>query len=247
MKYIIPTWSVPTNIQALTTLREGGVSELPFDSFNLGDHVGDIPESVLMNRKQLVEQAQLPHFPTFLTQTHSTKVLTLPYEGNDLEADAVYTDQPNQVCLVMTADCLPVLFCSKDGTEIAAAHAGWRGLCDGVLEETVAKFKSSPPNISAWFGPAIGPSIFQVGNEVREQFCAVDSKANLAFVEDKTASGKFLCNIYQLAQQRLNKLGITDITGGEHCTYSESQSFFSYRRDGKTGRMATLIWRREVE
>ncbi|QGM80245.1 peptidoglycan editing factor PgeF [Otariodibacter oris] len=243
MKYIIPTWSVPTNIQALTTLREGGVSEPPFDSFNLGDHVGDIPESVLANRKQLVEQVQLPHFPTFLTQTHSTKVLSLPYSSDNLEADAVYTNQPNQVCLIMTADCLPVLFCSKDGKEIAAAHAGWRGLCDGILEETVAKFASSTSDISAWFGPAIGPTVFQVGHEVRDQFCAVDPNASSAFIADETTSGKFLCNIYQLAQQRLNRLGITDITGGEHCTYSEPQSFFSYRRDGRTGRMATLIWR----
>lgn len=134
MKKILPTWSVPDFVHAFTTTREGGVSQAPFDSLNLGDHVTDDPQSVQTNREILQEQGNLPHFPLYLTQTHSTRVLRLPYEQNDIEADAVYTNQANQVCLVMTADCLPVLFCSKDGKEIAAAHAGWRGLCDGVLE-----------------------------------------------------------------------------------------------------------------
>lgn len=245
MKKILPTWSVPDFIHAFTTTREGGVSQAPFDSLNLGDHVTDDPQSVQTNREILQEQGNLPHFPLYLTQTHSTRVLRLPYEQNDIEADAVYTNQANQVCLVMTADCLPVLFCSKDGKEIAAAHAGWRGLCDGVLEATVAEFECAPENICVWLGPAIGPTAFQVGEEVIAQFCAFDPQAREAFVVDEQTSGKFLGNLYQIACQRLNKLGITEIVGGDYCTYCDAEQFFSYRRDKVTGRMATLIWRSE--
>lgn len=172
-------------------------------------------------------------------------MIELPYSGDNIKADAIYTNQPNQVCLVMTADCLPVLFASQDGSEIAAAHAGWRGLCDGILEATVEKFNCPPHEISAWLGPAIGPNAFQVGSEVADQFCAFDPRAKEAFIEDSTTSGKFLGNLYQIATQRLNKLGITAISGGEYCTYSQPELFFSYRRDKQTGRMATLIWRTE--
>ncbi|MDG6236802.1 peptidoglycan editing factor PgeF [Glaesserella parasuis] len=245
MKKILPTWSVPDFVHAFTTTREGGVSQAPFDSLNLGDHVTDDLQSVQTNREILQEQGNLPHFPLYLTQTHSTRVLRLPYEQNDIEADAVYTNQANQVCLVMTADCLPVLFCSKDGKEIAAAHAGWRGLCDGVLEATVAEFECKPENICVWLGPAIGPTAFQVGEDVIEQFCAFDPQAREAFVADEYISGKFLGNLYQIAHQRLNKLGITEIAGGDYCTYCDAEQFFSYRRDKVTGRMATLIWRSE--
>lgn len=245
MKKILPTWSVPDFVHAFTTTREGGVSQAPFDSLNLGDHVTDEPQSVQTNREILQEQGNLPHFPLYLTQTHSTRVLRLPYKQNDIEADAVYTNQANQICLVMTADCLPVLFCSKDGKEIAAAHAGWRGLCDGVLEATVAEFECEPENICVWLGPAIGPTAFQVGEEVIAQFCAFDPQAREAFVVDEQTSGKFLGNLYQIAHQRLNKLGITEIVGGDYCTYCDAEQFFSYRRDKITGRMATLIWRSE--
>ena len=242
MNAIYPNWQAPKNIKALTTVRSGGVSLPPFDSFNLGDHVCDDPKAVQQNRSLLVDKFDLPHQPPFLTQTHSTKVIELPFTGSNVEADAVYTQQANQVCLVMTADCLPVLFFNKEGTEVAAAHAGWRGLCDGILEETVAKFKCPTSDIIAWLGPAIGPTAFQVGEEIIEQFCAFDSNAKLAFIPDLTTSGKFLGNLYQLATQRLNKLGITEISGGGHCTYTEQDKFFSYRRDKKTGRMASLIW-----
>ncbi|QLB19036.1 peptidoglycan editing factor PgeF [Mannheimia granulomatis] len=245
MDKIIPNWTAPQRIQAFTTVRNGGVSKAPFDSFNLGSHVNDNINDVLQNRKLLVEKFQLPHMPLFLTQTHSTRVIRLPYSGNDLEADAVYTNQPNQVCLIMTADCLPALFVSEDGKEIAAAHAGWRGLCDGVLEATVAEFACKPTNISVWLGPAIGPNAFQVGIDVIEQFCAFDPDAKEAFIKDTSTSGKFLGNLYQIAKQRLNKLGIINIWGGEHCTYTEKEQFFSYRRDKQTGRMASLIWREE--
>lgn len=245
MDNIIPNWNIPKHIHAFTTIRTGGVSKSPFDSFNLGDHVNDNPQDVAQNRALLVEKFHLPQSPLFLTQTHSTRVIELPYSGEDIEADAVYTNQPNQVCLVMTADCLPVLFVSKNGKEIAAAHAGWRGLCDGVLEATVEKFQCPRNEISAWLGPAISPKAFQVGTEVIEQFCAFDPRAEEAFIQDSSTSGKFLGNLYQIATQRLNKLGITEISGGKYCTYTQEDLFFSYRRDKQTGRMATLIWREE--
>lgn len=242
MTHISPQWHAPKQIHGFTTIRTGGVSLPPFDSFNLGEHVNDNPQDVAQNRALLVERFELPQAPLYLTQTHSTRVIELPYDGENLEADAAYTNQANQICLVMTADCLPVLFYNKQGNEVAAAHAGWRGLCDGILEETVAKFQCPASDISVWLGPAIGENAFQVGEEVIKQFCAVDPQAQEAFRPDPTASGKFLGNLYQIAKQRLNKLGITQITGGEHCTYTEADKFFSYRRDKQTGRMATLIW-----
>lgn len=242
MQVINPNWSVPKNIHAFTTTREGGVSLEPYFSFNLGDHVGDDKSAVKTNRTLLVEKFSLPQKPIFLTQTHSTRVLQLPYSGQNLEVDAVYTNVPNQVCVVMTADCLPVLFTTTSGNEVAAAHAGWRGLCDGVLEETVKYFQAKPEDIIAWFGPAIGPKAFQVGIDVVEKFVVVDEKAKLAFQPDAIEEGKYLSNLYQIATQRLNNLGITQIYGGNHCTFNEKEKFFSYRRDNQTGRMASVIW-----
>ncbi len=242
MQAINPNWNVPKNIHAFTTIREGGVSLTPYFSFNLGDHVGDNKSAVKTNRSLLVEKFGLPQTPIFLTQTHSTRVIQLPYSGQNLEADAVYTNVPHQVCVVMTADCLPVLFTTTSGIEVAAAHAGWRGLCDGVLEETVKYFQAKPEDIIAWFGPAIGPTAFQVGVDVVKQFVAIDEKAKLAFQPDAIEEGKYLGNLYQIATQRLNNLGITQIYGGNHCTFNEKELFFSYRRDNQTGRMASVIW-----
>ena len=242
MQAINPNWNVPKNIHAFTTIREGGVSLTPYFSFNLGDHVGDNKSAVKTNRTLLVEKFGLPQTPIFLTQTHSTRVIQLPYSGQNLEADAVYTNVPHQVCAVMTADCLPVLFATTSGNEVAAAHAGWRGLCDGVLEETVKCFQAKPEDIITWFGPAIGPTAFQVGVDVVKQFVAVDEKAKLAFQPDAIEEGKYLGNLYQIATQRLNNLGITQIYGGNHCTFNEKELFFSYRRDNQTGRMASVIW-----
>lgn len=242
MQAINPNWNVPKNIHAFTTTREEGVSLVPYLSFNLGDHVGDDKSAVKTNRTLLVEKFGLPQKPIFLTQTHSTRVLQLPYSEQNLEADAVYTNVPNQVCVVMTADCLPVLFTTTSGNEVAATHAGWRGLCDGVLEETVKYFQAKPEDIIAWFGPAIGPKAFQVGIDVVEKFVAVDEKAKLAFQPDAIEEGKYLSNLYQIATQRLNNLGITQIYGGNHCTFNEKEKFFSYRRDNQTGRMASVIW-----
>lgn len=242
MEHLQPDWDSLPHVHALTTYRQGGVSQPPFDSFNLGDHVGDDKSAVETNRTLLVNHFNLPQMPLFLTQTHSTRVISLPYAGNDFEGDAVYTNQPKQVCLVMTADCLPVLFTNKQGNEVAAAHAGWRGLCDGILESTLSCFQCPPEDIIAWFGPAIGSSAFQVGREVVEQFIAKDPQAEQAFIADPHEENKFLGNLYQIATQRLNTFGVHQISGGEHCTYLEKERFFSFRRDERTGRMASLIW-----
>ncbi|GJH43756.1 peptidoglycan editing factor PgeF [Pasteurella canis] len=243
MSLIKPNWNGPDTVSAFSTLRQGGVSLPPYDSFNLGSHVGDDQNSVRTNRTLLVERLQLPQMPVFLEQIHSTKVIKLPITNtSSLTADAVYTDQPNQVCLVMTADCLPVLLTAEQGNEVAAVHAGWRGLCNGILEQTVAQFRCPKTKIIAWLGPAIGPKKFQVGQEVVEQFCKQNMQAGLAFKRDPNESGKYLGNLYLLATQRLNQLGITNISGGEYCTFTQHDQFFSYRRERQTGRMATLIW-----
>lgn len=237
-----PDWAAPQNVRGFTTLRQGGVSLPPFESLNLGTHVGDDLSAVATNRARLVELAQLPQAPIYLNQTHSTRVIRLPYDGSDLNADAVYTNQARQVCLVMTADCLPALFCSRDGREVAAAHAGWRGLCDGVLEQTVAQFACPREDILVWLGPAIGKTAFQVGQDVVDQFFAVQAQAIDAFLPDPHNAGKYYGDLYQLARQRLTSVGIRQISGGDYCTYSAPQDFFSFRRDKITGRMATLIW-----
>ncbi|CNE45788.1 purine nucleoside phosphorylase YfiH [Yersinia kristensenii] len=239
-KLILPDWPVPAGVKACSTTRHGGISEFPYDSLNLGTHVGDIVASVAANRQCLVEQAELPQMPVWLEQVHGTRVLHLDGKAIfDVQADAVYSCVTGQVCAVMTADCLPVLFCSLAGDEVAAAHAGWRGLCAGVLEQTLTQFNANPSSIIAWLGPAIGPQQFEVGEEVKQAFLQVDAQSAAAF----TPSGsKYLADIYLLARLRLQAAGIHAIYGGDHCTVTEKQHFFSYRRDGITGRMASLIW-----
>lgn len=240
MDFILPEWSVPENIRAISTTRRGGVSTAPFQSLNLGAHVGDDARHVASNRAWLVKQGMLPAMPLWLEQVHGTKVLCLNgHQPVSLQADAVYTQQPNTVCAVMTADCLPVLFCSKDGKEVAAAHAGWRGLCNGVLEATIAAFNAPANEIFAWFGPAIGPTAFEVGPDVRDAFLAHNSTDNGAF---RPAGEKYYANIWHLARSRLLRSGVHHISGGSLCTYSQQDEFFSFRRDGVTGRMASLIW-----
>ncbi|EKT59443.1 purine nucleoside phosphorylase YfiH [Providencia sneebia] len=237
---IFPDWPQPANIISCSTTRLGGVSLPPFDSLNLGGHVGDDPMLVSKNRQHLLEIANLPQPPLWLEQVHGTKVLNLTDEiiiNN--QADAVYSNQVGQVCAIMTADCLPVLFCSKDGSEVAAAHAGWRGLCEGILENTLAKFSDPTNEIMAWLGPAIGPEKFEVGAEVREAFINQSNELAGGF----TAYGdKFLADIYFLARKKLQRMGLTSIYGGSFCTVTDKNRFFSYRREGKTGRMASLIW-----
>lgn len=237
---ITPDWPLPAGVGACSSTRVGGVSAAPYDSLNLGAHCGDDPECVEENRRRLYGAARLPASPVWLEQVHGTNVLTLSGGTYSTKrADASYSNTPGQVCAVMTADCLPVLFCNQAGTEVAAAHAGWRGLCEGVLEETLACFRDRPENILAWLGPAIGPQAFEVGPEVRDAFIRKDEAAVSAF---RPAGEKYYADIYQLARQRLTHAGVTRVYGGERCTVSESNDFFSYRRDCTTGRMASFIW-----
>ncbi|WP_241609470.1 purine nucleoside phosphorylase YfiH [Rosenbergiella australiborealis] len=237
---IIPNWSVPQSVRAVSTTRIGGVSDAPWHSFNLGTHVGDDSDAVNSNRNRLITIADLPHPPYWLNQVHSNRVVEVDgANGEIVDADASYTRAVGKVCVVMTADCLPVLFCNRQGTQVAAAHAGWRGLCDGVLENTLATFDDHSKEIIAWIGPAIGPNAFEVGPEVREAFIQSDAQAAQCFIPQ---GNKFLADLAQLAELRLQRAGVTAISQSRRCTFSEDAHFFSYRRDGKTGRMATLIW-----
>lgn len=238
--FIYPDWPAPANVKALSTSRLGGVSQGVFASLNLGTHVGDELAAVAQNRLLLKENAGVPDEPAWLNQVHGTEVLVLDdWQGGLAHADAAVTKTAGQVCVVMTADCLPVLFCDNKGQQVAAAHAGWRGLCDGVIEQTLQLFED-PREVMVWLGPAIGPAAFEVGAEVRAAFVAHNAGANRAFVP--AGHDKYLADIYLLARQRLAAAGVTQIYGGKHCTVSQPQQFFSYRRDGQTGRMASLIW-----
>lgn len=235
---LVPAWPVPANVRALQTFRTGGCSMAPWDSFNLGDHVGDDAAHVATNRAAL--RALLPAEPLWLQQVHGSAAVDADFAANSLVADAAVARQPGRVCTVMTADCLPVLFCDRAGTVVAAAHAGWRGLVAGVLEATVNQMAVPAGELLVWLGPAIGPKCFEVGDEVRAAFVALDPAAAIAFAPH--ASGKWLADIYTLARQRLQAAGVGAISGGDFCTVSEADRFFSYRRDGVTGRMASLIW-----
>ena len=238
---IIPNWPAPANVKALQTTRVGGISHAPYNSLNLGSHVKDDPLHVAHNR-QLLSQF-LPSEPVWLNQVHGVNVVDAAQTDCAQEADASFSTRKNVVCITMTADCLPILLCDNAGTLVASIHAGWRGLCDNVIEATIAKLPVKPANIMAWLGPAIGPNAFEVGAEVRAQFIAQDGQAQAAF---NPHGDKYFCNIYQIATQRLNNCGINQIYGGgisaDFCTYTQKELFFSYRRDGLTGRMATLIW-----
>ncbi|WP_312073977.1 purine nucleoside phosphorylase YfiH [Atlantibacter sp.] len=237
---IVPEWPLPLGVAACSSTRIGGISSGPYASLNLGAHCGDNLDDVEENRRRLFADARMPSAPVWLEQVHGEAVLRLrdePYASK--RADASWSDTPGLVCAVMTADCLPVLFCNQAGSEVAAAHAGWRGLCGGVLEQTVAHFKDRPENIMAWLGPAIGPQAFEVGNDVRDAFIAKDNSAERAF---RPVGEKYFADIYQLARQRLNNAGVTKIYGGDRCTFTEKRDFFSYRRDRITGRMASFIW-----
>ena len=246
MDLIRPDWPAPSRVQAVFTTRLGGVSEGVFAGLNLGAHVDDDPRCVAENRRQLREQLQLNQEPVWLTQVHGTAVYPVPglteaQPAIPPQADAAMTRLPGVPLTVMTADCLPVLFCDQAGSVVATAHAGWRGLCDGVLEQTVVAMEAPSSEILAWLGPAIGSSAFEVGDEVRAAFLAQDRAAAEAFVPG-ASRGKWLADLYRLARQRLNGVGVTQIYGGQHCTFSDPTRFYSYRRDGQTGRMSGLIW-----
>lgn len=224
-------------VKAMQTTRQGGVSRAPYASLNLGDHVGDDPQAVAANRQSV--SSLLPAEPVWLQQVHGTVAIELPAMAGSI-ADAAWTRQPGQVCVVMTADCLPILLCNQAGTAVAAIHAGWRGLCDGVIESTVRAMSESPRNLMAWLGPAITQAAFEVGPEVREAFVRQDAGAAAAFVPGR--GDRWQADLYLLARRRLADLGVTGIFGASNCTYRQDELFFSYRRDGQTGRMASLIW-----
>jgi len=235
--FIIPDWSAPANVRALVTTRAGGFSQAPWGSFNLGDHVGDDPATVAANRRQL--RQHLPAAPVWLKQVHGMTCLDAQHADHQ-EADATFTRSADVVCAVLTADCLPLLLCDAAGSVVAAVHAGWRGLAAGVIESTVRTMGVPGEQLLAWLGPAIGPLHFEVGAEVRETFATQHPQAAQAFT--RHAQGKWRCDIYLLARQRLAALGIYRIASADFCTVRETERFYSYRRDGVTGRMASLIW-----
>jgi len=234
---LIPDWPAPAGVRACVTTRAGGVSQSPYDTFNLGDHVGDAPDAVSENRRRLTDECAAR--PAWLKQVHGLVVATADPDVI-AEADASCTDTPGVACTVMTADCLPALFCDRAGTRVAAAHAGWRGLVGGVLEATLDTLALDPADVLVWLGPAIGPQAFEVGAEVREAFIAVHPQADAAFVPG-AQPGKFMADIYALARIRLAARGVNAVYGGGCCTVSDPR-FFSYRRASTTGRFASLIW-----
>jgi len=238
--FIAPTWPAPSSVRAYVSTRIGGKSGHPFDSLNLGLHVKDDPDFVVQNRKLFASYIDMPNSAIWLNQVHGTDVVSLPTGKVPKSSDAAFSETKDQVCAVLTADCLPVFFCNKSGSQVAVAHAGWRGLCAGVLEATLARFDEKEA-VMVWFGPAIGPTAFEVGGEVKEAFMSVLPEAEAAF---KATQGedKWLGDLYLLARQRLAAAGVTEFYGGDYCTYTEDALFYSYRRDGKTGRMASVIW-----
>jgi len=233
---------MPGSVAACSSTRIGGVSLPPYDSLNLGAHCGDNLQHVEENRRRMFAAGGLPSYPVWLEQVHGTDVVdAASVAGTPVDADASFSRTPGVVCAVMTADCLPVLFTDRAGSVVAAAHAGWRGLQGGVLEASIAAMGCEPGEILAWLGPAIGPTAFEVGGEVREAFMAEQAEAAAAFVPSPN-EGKWLADIYQLACLRLARAGVTAVYGGEYCTFSDSEQFYSYRRNGQTGRMASIIW-----
>jgi len=245
-------WPAPKTVKACYTLRSGGDSNGPYDSFNVGDHVGDEPASVNANR-QALQHAIGQESICWLQQMHTTKVVEAS-ANNGAQADACYAQLANQVCSVMTADCLPVFFCDKQGNEVAVAHAGWRGLYAGILQQTLKQFQcydASEPskgNIMAYLGPAISQAAFEVGDDVRDAFLSLPqgqlcSPSQYFIVKQQSVNGnKWMADLYGLAKNMLKNMGVMDVYGGDYCTYKQPEKFFSYRRDGVTGRMANLIW-----
>jgi YfiH family protein len=238
-----PEWSVPSCVRATFSLRAGGVSAAPFDSLNISARVGDLPFAVTENRRRLSHSLSLPTEPLWLEQVHGTAVLEVgaadpPVSGRT--ADAVITRLPGRVCVIQVADCLPVLLAASDGSVVAAVHAGWRGLAAGVLEAAVTAMRVAPQRLLAWLGPAIGREHFEVGDDVCSAFLAPDPGAALAFRAN--ARGRWQCDLAGLARRRLAAAGVPATFGGGWCTYADAERFFSYRRDGRCGRMAALIW-----
>ena len=238
--WIAPQWPAPPGVRAAATSRTGGVSSGPFASFNLAMHVGDEPQAVMENRRRLRDLLALPAEPAWLNQVHGATVVEANQYTSPPTADAAFARDAKRVCVVLTADCLPVLLCDREGTRVAAAHAGWRGLAGGVLRATVEALATPPDRLMAWLGPAIEQEAFEVGPEVREQFLSLDPAHDAAFRVN--ARGRWQADLYDLARRELRRLGIASIHGGGLRCHADRERFYSYRRDGRTGRMATLIW-----
>lgn len=239
--FITPNWPAKTNVKAFTTLRKGGVSQKPFDEFNLAEHVGDHPEHVKTNRDILKRELGIPNEPIWINQIHGIKAIKAIPENTNQDADASYTNSCNQVCVILTADCLPILLCDKAGKHVAAIHAGWRGLAHGIIESTLTALDLPSSEILVWLGPAISATNYEVGDEVRQEFLTRYPGSEFAFRPSPTK--RWLADLYGLARYCFLKQGISTIYGGEYCTFGEKERLYSYRRDGaKTGRMASLIW-----
>lgn len=239
LELILPNWPAPQKIKSVLTTRKGGVSKAPWDSFNLATHVEDDIEHVKQNREKLQKAASLPEQPQWLNQTHSINVVDLSRD-QERHADAAFTSKANQVAVVLTADCLPILLCNQQATEVAAIHAGWRGLADGIVIKTIDAMRSDARNLMAWIGPAISQPNFEVGEEVKQLFCDRYSYAEQFFRINERE--RFQADTIGLVKQQLNDLGLSQIYGGDQCSYADKDLFYSYRREGLTGRMASLIW-----
>ena len=240
VEWVEPEWPLPRRVRALSTLRPGGVSESPYASLNLAAHVGDHAARVQQNRRRLHRAAGLPCEPLWLEQVHGCEVVEVDGRAGMPRADAAFAASPGRVCAVMTADCLPVVLVDNAGTRIAVAHAGWRGLAGGVVEATVAALGGDPADLVAWLGPAIGQGAFEVGPEVRNAFIGRLPGAEVCF--ERNRQGHFQADLYALARIVLARAGVESVLGGGWCTATDAARFFSYRRDGVTGRMATLAW-----
>ena len=240
LTFISPDWPAPTNVRAFTTTRAGGASRGQYASFNLGDDVGDDPATVGRNREMLRAALKLPAEPLWLRQVHGTQIIDAVQADAHAKADGAWSARPGVVCAVLTADCLPVFLCATDGSKVAVLHVGWRGLAAGVIEQGVRALAGAPEDLLVWLGPAIGPKAFEVGPEVRTAFVQHDAAAAGVFAPSH--DGRYLADLYALARPRLSALGVTRISGGGFCTFTDRDRFFSFRRDGNCGRMASLIW-----
>lgn len=242
MQTLTAQWKVPSFVQAHTSYRAGGVSVAPYKSLNLGSHVGDLPASVQRNRERIQHALEFPSSPNWLAQIHSDRVVRIGAGGlSDIpEADGAYTDQAGVVLATLTADCLPVFLASADGQELALVHCGWRGLAQGILTNALAHFKAKPADIFAWLGPCIGPKAFEVGADVFEAMTSLNPKHATSFI---AAGGKYLANLSDIAKTELEQLGVTEISASNACTFTDAEHYYSYRRDGTTGRMGSFLWR----
>ncbi|MGQ0656489.1 MAG: peptidoglycan editing factor PgeF [Chromatiales bacterium] len=240
MGWIAADWPAPSNVHALTTLRTGGRSAPPYASLNLATHGGDRSECVAANRRRVAEAVGLPAEPVWLEQHHGTRVVDAVEANAGRRADGAYTERTGLVCAVLTADCLPILVCDRAGTEIAALHGGWRGLAGGIIENGVMRMRAPRAELLAWLGPAISAARYEVDERVRNAFAGQCPSIGPAFTP--TSPGHYLCDLYAIARTQLAACDIHDVYAGSYCTHSDAERFYSHRRDGETGRMASLIW-----